>query len=316
MIRNILVLDSMSPEMEELKKSVAGIVPSVNLDFSEDISEVRQYFKKNFYGIIIIDLSFLNREILEFLDEIRTGNFYGEIIFTGDYTLNETVRKISDLKFLDVLIKPISSEWLTEKIEKFFESKLSIGNSLGKINTELFLRLFHAGKCTSTLRINCLNDSGIVRFEEGEIVSVRYNEETGVPALAEILTLCNGKIQIENNPIVIKKQRMEFSSGLFEAAKMVEKNSSANRILERDENIIDIILLKFRKIAGIKNKKLNKITDYLKDYKSDNSMDAEIDLIERVAGEIKDIKKKIDFKKSMMLFLKEREKNIEMRRNS
>ena len=126
MVKKILCMDADMAAVQECANGLRKLEPEILTDFCESLNEGQKLFDENYYGLIIIDLSILNKDILEFIEKIRRGNFYGDIIFTGNYKDPSTLKKIELLKEIEVLLKPFDIEWFVSRIEKYFRDNISI----------------------------------------------------------------------------------------------------------------------------------------------------------------------------------------------
>jgi len=311
MVKNILCIDKDTPIVSEYVAGLRELEPEIKTVFCTTLEEARLHFKEDYFGLIIIDLFILNKDILEFIEDIRRGNFYGDIIFTGSYTDPSTIRKIELLKDIEVLLKPFSIKWFVSRVEKYFKESISIGNRIDTIGPCFYMRLMNLGNCTAVCKVTKDDKSGTIHFENGEIIHAKSWENTGELAMVDLLDLNNANIDIANDDNVgSKKINMDFVS-LMSIVSSQTKKGCIEKVSEsdgEDSGFIEYVIQEVSSIKGIYgNIDVNKIVVLMGHTAADFPGESEVDLIELIAGEIKDKSKLIKFKKNMMSYLKERE---------
>ncbi len=311
MVKKILCIDSDMVAVQMCVNGLRKLEPEILTDFCESLDEGQKLFNENYYGLIIIDLSILSKDILEFIEEIRRGNFYGDIIFTGNYKDPSTLRKIELLKEIEVLLKPFDIEWFISRIEKYFSDNISIGNRIDSIGPCFFLRLLNLGSCTITCKISKDDKVGMIFFENGQIISAKSWMNSGELALVDLLELSDARIDIiGDKKSVSRKINMDFNSLISIVSSQTPKGC-VDRVAGGGTNnfgFIEFIVDEMNKTGKVDGEMIVN-SAILKMGLSTFSFPSasEIDLIEHISGDIKDKSKLLKFKKNMMSYLRDRE---------
>ncbi len=311
MVKKILCIDEDMAAVQDCIDGLKSLEPQVTTDFCKTLGEGSKLFKERYYGLVIIDLSVLNKEILDFIEDIRRGNFYGDIIFTGNYKDSETLKKIELLKDIEVLLKPFDIQWFLSRVEKYFNKNISIGNRINTIGPCFFMRLMNLGNCTAVCKITKDDKSGTIYFENGNIINAKSWRNTGELAMIDLLDLHDAKIDIANDVKAgSQKINMDFASLMTIVSSQTSKGC-VEKITDsgfEESGFIEHVIKEVNSFKGLDgNAVVNNTVVSMGFSIEDFPGESEVDLIERVANEIKDKSKLLKFKKSMMSYLKDRE---------
>ena len=311
MVKKILCIDADMAAVQECVNGLRKLEPEIRTDFCETLEKGRKFFSEQYYGLIIIDLSVLNKDILEFIEDIRRGNYYGDIVFTGNYRDPSIMKKIELFKGIEILLKPFDIEWFVSGIDKYFRENISIGNRIDTIGPCFFMRLLNLGSCTITCKITKDEKTGVIYFENGQIVNAKSWKNSGELALIDLLDLPDARIDIiGDKKFVTKKINMDFNSLISIVSSQTSKGcvEKVDDVGSESGGFIEFIIAEINIIKGmdgvmVVNNAIRSMGLDIVNFPSDS----EVDLIERISGEIKDKSKLLKFKKDMMSFLKERE---------
>ena len=311
MVKKILCIDRDTPLVSEYVAGLRKLEPEIKTDFCTTLEDARSHFKDQYYGLIIIDLFILNRDILEFIEDIRRGNFYVDIIFTGSYTDPSTIKKIELLKDIEVLLKPFSIEWFVSRVKKYFLEGISIGNRIDTIGPCFYMRLMNLGSCTAICKVTNDDKSGTIHFEKGEIIHAKSWGNTGELAIIDLIDLNNPNIDITSDEKVgSQKISMDFAT-LMSIVSSQSKKKCIEKVTEsdgEDSGFVEYVIGEVDSVKGMDGYSVvNKVVESMGQRIAAFPEDSEVDLIERVSEEIKDKSNLIKFKKNMMSYLKERE---------
>jgi len=311
MVKKILCIDADMAAVQECVNGLRKLEPEILTDFCESLDEGQELFKENYYGLIIIDLSILNKDILEFIEDIRRGNFYGDIVFTGNYKDPSTLKKIQLLKEIEVLLKPFDIEWFVSKVNRYFRENISIGNRIDSIGPCFFIRLLNLGSCTITCKISKDDKTGMIFFENGQIVNAKSWKNSGELALVDLLDLADARIDIiGDKKSISRKINMDFNS-LISVVSSQSSKGCVDKVTDEgpdSSGFIEFIIDEIKKSGGINGEMIvNDAVMAMGLSTFSFPSESEIDLIERVSGDFKDKSKVLKFKKNMMSYLKDRE---------
>ncbi|MCK4890142.1 MAG: DUF4388 domain-containing protein, partial [Candidatus Aminicenantes bacterium] len=292
MVKKILCIDADMAAVQKCVNGLRKLEPEILTDFCESLDEGQEFFKENYYGLIIIDLSILNKDILEFIEDIRRGNFYGDIIFTGNYKDPSTLKKMEVLKEIEVLLKPFDIEWFVSRIDKYFRENISIGNRIDSIGPCFFMRLLNLGSCTITCKISKDDKTGMIFFENGQIVNAKSWKNSGELALVDLLDLADARIDIiGDKKSISRKINMDFNSLISVVSSQSSKGCIDRVASEGSDNsgFIEFIIDEMKNTGKVDGEMIvNNAIQAMGLNTLSFPSDSEIDLIEHVSGGIKD----------------------------
>jgi len=301
--------------------SILPYLSANNSDFAIDtVSSTYEsvaLIKKNQYDLIYININFLDMTIIPLFEILIKSQYSDNIIFSGDYKNPRVIKKTKDYKSLNILIKPFDGVWLRNTISDHLKHGSSIGNESSKILTLRFLfKLIDIENGTIAFKINIDGKKGLIIFEEGIIVHVRYDNKNDMDALKEFIKTDGSsgikELKIFSPGLFLKKNSsIRFNSILpildtnskKEPPKVVTKTNAYSELIsfmiEKMEE------LKIQNSFAIIESTANKMGVPIDPFPQNE----EITLIENISKIIKNKENVMRFKKYMIDFLISKDKN-------
>jgi hypothetical protein len=307
MVKKLLYIDDRG-ELERLNPLFNELSPLLETDTCSLIEEAKKLIRQNVYGLIFMELELLNRDAAEMLEMVRQGNFYGQIVFVGDYKNHAAWGKISDCMDLKVMLKPLSADWLKQKLLGYFQKQIDIGNPGDIITPLLITKILTLHECTVTLKFSIQNKTGYLYLDKGTIVNAKYAGLDSRDAAIALLELTQGEISFQKGKL-FTRTTIHDNTELFladicpqyddrpktESGTGQTGNSFLAHVITQlkdyiDDNAATIVQEKVAELGAVNEKFPSAL---------------EVDLIEAVSMEIKEKNKSIQFKKKMIAFLKD-----------
>ncbi len=301
------------------------------IDSTASMDEALNLLKSNRYDLIYINLDFLDMRIMPIFEALIGKSFLGRIIFSGDYKNPKIVKKIGFFKSLDVLIKPFDNNWFKSAIIDNLKQGKSIGNDSEIILSQQFIfKLIYYEKGEIAFKLNLDGDKGTIVFENGIIVHAKYGN---FEAEAAVESIINTKVPPSKKDIKITTPGFFMKKHCqVDLIEVIERRDSQNTAPAPEPEADPLPATTEPSPAAepaveIKSPLINYMSDCLAEYQIDepqalilNTIDEmgftidtlpqneEIVLIEYVSKKIPDESNVLDFKKKVVNYLINRDK--------
>ena len=148
--------------------------------------------------LVVVDLDLAEIDGLTLLEELRKFDPNAKVILTANQANKELIARAFRSGALDVLEKPLDFEFITEKIQELVtrEDRALEGN-LGMMSLASIVQINCEERNQSQLRLNYQGRSGVIYFNDGEMVHAETSEKTGEEAVYELLSWEDGAFQLK-----------------------------------------------------------------------------------------------------------------------
>ena len=155
-------------------------------------------YKKNSPDFVVADLVLAEMDGMQLLEELKEYDPKVNVILTTVGSDKDTVARAFRLGALDILEKPLDSEFLISKIRDFLarEDRALEGN-LQMMSLASIIQINCEERNQAQLTINHLGKVGIIFFEAGEIIHAETEGLVGEDAIYSLLTWENGSFQVK-----------------------------------------------------------------------------------------------------------------------
>lgn len=155
-------------------------------------------YKKNSPDFVVADLVLAEMDGMQLLDELREYDPKAKVILTTSGADKDTVARAFRMGALDILEKPLDSEYLISKIRDFLAREdRDLEGNLQLMSLASIIQINCEERNRAQLTINHLGKAGIIFFEEGEIIHAETEGLVGEDAIYSLLTWEEGSFQVK-----------------------------------------------------------------------------------------------------------------------
>ena len=226
MIKNVLLVDDDHEMLIALQEGFQVYKDSFSILLASDGLKASESLKKNLISLVVTDLKMPGMDGFELLAHIM--ELYPDIpviIITG-YSTPEMENLARKGGAVGYIAKPFLIENLAHQIMTTLR-KESEGGTLHNVSSGMFLQLVEMEQKTCTIRLEdkSSNKTGILFFEEGELLNARINELQGEDAAYEIFSWDQVNLSIQNGCAIKDKQIFsEMQHLILEAARRKDED--------------------------------------------------------------------------------------------
>lgn len=148
--------------------------------------------------LVVADLDLAEIDGLTLLEELRNFDPNAKVILTANLANKELIAQAFRAGALDVLEKPLNFEYLTEKIRELVsrEDRALEGN-LKMMSLASIVQINCEERNQAQLLLNYQGRSGVIYFNDGEMIHAEANGKTGEEAVYELLSWEDGAFLVK-----------------------------------------------------------------------------------------------------------------------
>lgn len=253
-MNRLLLVDDEKVFLESLKAGLKKFEDSFQTDICFSVNDAIKKLDKNKYELVITDLRMPKKDGIDLLLHLNKVNFTGSSKIMSAHNTEDSIKKIKELGFVDVIAKPFDLDWFENMIVEFFKEKELLEQNFGSVDTVIrdicrkswedsslsfesvdllsILQVANIDKRSATFKVKVNGKSGIIDFLEGDIVNAEYDDLKGDEAILKLIRMENTNIVVnkprKNIERVINAPFMDFMSDI------VKRNSSNTNNIEDD----------------------------------------------------------------------------------
>jgi len=239
MKKKLLLVDDEEFFLEGLRDGLKEFENIFTTDICFSVDEAKRLHKKNTYDLIVSDIRMPKKSGLDLFIYLRKKKFKGGFIAMTAYGTEELLKNIRELGGLDIIMKPFNLDWFKDKIMEFFAED-GVSGTIESIDLTSLLQMVNLEKKSVTIKIDYKEMTGLIYFENGEIIHAQYNEFEGLDAAKQIISLNKGKFSVVKNGDVIPKTiDVPFVALMMDAMKANDEEDLNNNNMSYKEKKMD-----------------------------------------------------------------------------
>lgn len=249
MEKKLLIVDDEEFFLQGLKDGLSEYNNIFTTDICSSVSEAKELQEKNCYDLIISDIRMPGESGLDLFLHLNNTKFEGGFIAMTSYGTEELIRNVHELGGLEVFLKPFDFSTFSKKILDYFDLSASEDVIHSDDMNSLF-QLINLEKRTVVVKIDDEFHSGIIYFENGEIIHAIYKEFEGLDAAKFIISMKKGKFSfVKNGEVVPKTIDVPFM------ALMMDSKISIDGLVELPEDDKEVVMDVDKLSQAIENQK-------------------------------------------------------------
>jgi len=226
MIKNVLLVDDDHEMLVALKEGFQKYKDSFSILLASNGLKALECLKKETISLVVTDLKMPGMDGFELLAHIMEHYPDIPVIIITGYSTTEMEHLARKGGAVGYVAKPFLIENLARQIMTTLR-KESEGGTLHNVSSGMFLQLVEMEQKTCTIRLEdkFSNKTGILFFQEGELLDARANDMQGENAAYEIFSWDQVNLSIQNG-CALKEKRIhsEMQHLILEAARRKDED--------------------------------------------------------------------------------------------
>lgn len=228
MIKNVLLVDDDHEMLLALKQGFANYRDSFTVLLASDGLKAVKRLKQSVVSLVVTDLKIPGMDGFELLAHIMENYPDIPVIIVTGYNTPEMEHLARYGGSVGYIAKPFLVENLAHRIETTLRKETD-GGSLHNVSSGMFLQLIEMEQKTCTIRLEDkgTGKTGILFFQEGELLDARVNDLQGEDAAYEVFAWEKVNLSIQNR-CALKEKRIpgEMQHLILEAARRKDESAS------------------------------------------------------------------------------------------
>ncbi|MEN8155177.1 MAG: response regulator, partial [Acidobacteriota bacterium] len=115
-MNRLLLVDDEKVFLESLKAGLKKFEDSFQTDICFSVNDAIKKLDKNKYELVITDLRMPKKDGIDLLLHLNKVNFTGSSKIMSAHNTEDSIKKIKELGFVDVIAKPFDLDWFENMI--------------------------------------------------------------------------------------------------------------------------------------------------------------------------------------------------------
>lgn len=211
------------------------------------------------FDLVITDVRMPEVSGLDLLVEVKRQYPQTKVIIMTAYGTSDVQQEAADRGCFEYIEKPFEINELRQLILDALRKKKGFEGSVSDFQLSDIIQLNCLGRLTSALRVNCDGESGMIFFQEGNIVHSHTRNLQGESAFYHIMSWQGGEFEVlRNQPPPVETITKGWQSLLLESLRRIDENSDlaraeADREKRRRQARIQEILGTVFKLEGVQH---------------------------------------------------------------
>lgn len=245
MTAKLLLVDDEKSIVENLKESLLPFHELFSTDICFSVDEAIKLYKTTNYDLIISDIRMPKKSGVDLFEYLRKKKYKGGFMAMTGYGNEKIIEKIKNLGSLEIFLKPFDLSVFRAKILDFFSDKEGVSGAIEAIDLTSLLQLINLEKKTLSVKIESKNSSGLLYFENGEIIHAQYQEQEGEEAAYLLIKLNQGRFSLLKESKKVKRTieapftilLMNIMKRIDEDKKGLELNNNNIQDVDKEEKV-------------------------------------------------------------------------------
>jgi CheY-like chemotaxis protein len=228
MIKNVLLVDDDHEMLIALKEGFQNYKDSFSILLASDGLKAVETLMKNTISLVVTDLKMPGMDGFELLAHIMEHFPDIPVIIITGYSTPEMENLAREGGAVGYIAKPFLIENLARQIMTTLR-KESEGGTLHNVSSGMFLQLVGIEQKTCTIRLEdkVSNKTGVLFFQEGELLDARVSDLQGENAAYEIFSWAQVNLSIQNGCSLREKRiHSEMQHLILEAVRRQDENTN------------------------------------------------------------------------------------------
>ncbi|MEN8154273.1 MAG: response regulator [Acidobacteriota bacterium] len=223
----LLLVDDEKIFLESLKTGLKKFEHLFQTDICFSVNEAIKNINKNEYELVITDLRMPKKDGIDLLLHLNKINFRGSSKIMSAHNTEESLKKINELGFIDVIAKPFDLEWFENMIVEFFREKEELEKNFGSVDIVIrdicrkswgssslsfesvdlisILQVANVDRRSATFNVKVNGKSGSIDMLEGDIINAEYEKLKGDEAVLKLINAKETSIVVNSKKKKIEK---------------------------------------------------------------------------------------------------------------
>jgi len=201
MTKRLLLVDDEKLFLRSLQDGLASLSHVFETDICFSVNDAIKHIIATHYDLIITDVRMPGKSGIDLLIYLRDARYKGKVMVMSAYNTDDSSQKMRPFGVIDVIAKPFNLEWFKTKLMEIFSQKgedKEIPVTFESLDLVTVMQIINMERKTSALEISAEDGSGIIFFEDGEIIHVQYSDLEGEKALVALIAGNGGSIAVKD----------------------------------------------------------------------------------------------------------------------
>ncbi len=246
MIKNVLIVDDDKEMLLALKNGFSKYKETFSVLIAEDGIIAVEMLKKKTISLVVTDLKMPKMDGFALLAHIMENYPDIPVIIITGYSTPEMEKLALRGGAVGYIAKPFMLENLARNIMVTLR-KESEGGTLHSVSSGIFLQLMEMEQKTCTIRLTdkSTGNTGVLFFQDGEMLDARANDLQGKSAAYQIFSWEEVNISIQNVcPKMENKIQSDLQPLILEAMRIKDESQKEKELEEVTEEMVEEVKTK------------------------------------------------------------------------